>query len=161
MRSLSAIETVCVIAVAGSVLAATVPAFVRNLRASRLSEPVEALNKMALHATLHAVGRPARLAYPASVALTPAKVPAGQRVVDPPGAWDHPTWRMLDFRMLEPHNFAYEFESTAARNSATFVARAHGDLDGDGVTSTFELGGESRDSDEPRVGELRVYREVE
>lgn len=161
MRSLSAIETVCVIAVAGSVLAATVPAFVRNLRASRLSEPVEALNKIALHATLYAVGRPTQLAYPPSVPLTPAKVPAGQRVVDPPGTWDHPTWRVLDFRMLEPHGFAYEFQSNSAKNGASFVARAHGDLDGDGVTSTFELEGESRDSDEPKVGELRVYREVE
>lgn len=161
MRNLSALETVTVIAVAGSVLAATVPAFVRDLRASRLSEPAEALNRIALHATSYAVGRPVRVAYPASVGLTPAKVPAGQRVVDAPGTWDHATWRRLDFRMNEPHGFSYQFESRNARGTSTFAARAYGDLDGDGVTSTFELMGESRDGEEPRILELRVYREVE
>jgi type II secretory pathway pseudopilin PulG len=161
VRSLSAIETMAVVAVAGSVLAATVPAFVRNLRASRLSEPVEALHQIALHATLYAVGHPTSMAYPASVGQTPARVPAGQRVTDPPGTWDHPTWRRLDFRMLEPHGFAYEFESQNAASAASFSVRAHGDLDGDGVTSTFEMTGDSRESEEPRIGELRVYREVE
>jgi hypothetical protein len=161
VRSLSAVETVTIVAVVGSVLSATIPAFVANLRASRLSEPVEALNQIALHATLYAIGRPVRVAYPASVNLTPAKVPAGQRVVDPPGTWEHPTWRRLDFRILGPHGFSYEFESQLAPNLASFSVRAHGDLDGDGVTSTFEITGDSRASEEPRVGELRVYREVE
>jgi len=150
-----------IVAVAGSVLASTVPAFISNLRASRLAEPVEALNHIAMRATQRAVGLPASMAYPASVALTPAKVPAGQRVVDPPGTWDHPTWRRLDFRMSEPHGFSYEFESHLSASGSSFAVRAHGDLDGDGVTSTFEVMGESRDSEEPRIGELRVYREVE
>lgn len=161
MRSFSAVETVAIVATAGAVLAATVPAFVSNLRASRLSEPVDALNQIARNATLYAIGRPARLAYPASVGLTPSRVPAGQRVTDPPGTWEHPTWRRLDFRKTGPHRFAYEFQSQYAGNVATFTARAHGDLDGDGVTSTFEMTGTSRDSDEPHIGELRVHREVE
>lgn len=63
--------------------------------------------------------------------------------------------------MTEPHGFSYEFESTNAPGHSTFATRAHGDLDGDGVTSTFELMGESRDNELPRVLELRVYREVE
>ncbi len=161
MRSLSAVETVTIIAVAGAVIAASVPAFVTNLRASRLAEPVEALNQIALQATLYAVGRPTSLAYPASVGLTPARVPAGQRVVDPPGTWDHPTWRRLDFHVQGPHCFAYEFESSLRAGSSSFSVRAHGDLDGDGVLSTFEMSGDSRESEEPRIGELRVYREVE
>jgi|WetSurMetagenome_2_1015567.scaffolds.fasta_scaffold936835_1 hypothetical protein len=161
VRSLSAVETVAVIAVAGSVLAVTVPSFVSNLHASRLAEPVEALNQIAQHATLYAVVHPTALAYPGSVGQTPARVPAGQRVVDPTGTWDHPTWRRLDFRLSGPHGFSYEFESQLAAAVSTFSARAHGDLDGDGVTSTFEITGESRATDEPKVFELRVYREVE
>lgn len=161
VRSLSAVETVAIIATVGSVVAVTVPAFVSNLRASRLSEPVEALSMIARNATLYAVGRPARLAYPDSVGLTPARVPAGQRVTDAPGTWDHHTWRRLDFRMNGPHGFCYEFESHKAGNASAFSVRAHGDLDGDGVTSTFEITGASRDSEEPTIGELRVHREVE
>ena len=161
MRSLSAVETVTVIAVAGSVLAATIPAFVTNLHASRLAEPVEALNQIAQRATMHAVGRPAAMAYPGTVALTPSRVPAGQRVVDPSGTWDHPTWRRLDFHLPGPHYFAYEFETRVVPGGSAFSVRAHGDLDGDGVYSTFEISGESRAGDEPKIGELRVYREVE
>jgi hypothetical protein len=63
--------------------------------------------------------------------------------------------------MLGPHGFSYEFESHHAANGATFSARAYGDLDGDGVTSIFEMTGESRESEEPRIGELWVHREVE
>jgi hypothetical protein len=161
VRSLSAVETVAVIAVIGSVVAATVPAFVSNLRASHLAEPVDALNQLSTHAALYAVGRPVDLAFPATVGLTPSQVPAGHRMVDPPGTWDHPTWRRLDFRMNGPHGFAYEFESQNTAAVANFVVRAHGDLDGDGVTSTFEISGDSRASELPRVGELRVVREVE
>jgi hypothetical protein len=161
VRSLSAVETVTIVAVAGSVLAVSVPAFVTNLRASRLAEPIEAVNKIALQATLYAVGRPVPVAYPTSVGLTPAHVPAGQRIEDAPGTWDHPTWRQLDFRVQGPHCFAYEFESNLRSGTSSFAVRAHGDLDGDGVLSTFEMSGDSRESEEPRVGELRVYREVE
>lgn len=161
MRQLSALETVAIIAVAGSVLASTLPAFITNLRASRLAEPVDGLAHLAAKATAFAVGRPIELAYPASVALTPARVPTGQRVTDPAGTWAHPTWRRLDFDFADPHSFSFEFSSVLAANVSTFVVRAHGDLDGDGVTSTFEITGESKEGFEPTLGSLRVHREVE
>jgi hypothetical protein len=161
VRQLSTLETVAIISVVGSVLAATIPSFVTNLRASRLSEPVDGLSHLAARATAFAVGRPVEQAYPLNVGLTPARVPTGQRLVDPVGTWDHPTWRRLDFAFAEPHGFSFEFESHLAQDRSTFVVRAHGDLDGDGVTSDFEMTGESRPSEEPTLGPLRVYREVE
>ena len=161
MRQLSALETVAIFSVAGSVLAATIPAFVSNLRASRLSEPVDSIAHIAARATSYAVGRPVELAYPASVALTPAHVPSGQRVVDPATTWDNPTWRRLDFAITDPHGFSFEFISQLGKDVSTFVVRAHGDLDGDGVTSTFEMAGESRATDEPKLLPLRMEREVE
>jgi hypothetical protein len=36
------------------------------------------------------------------------------------------------------HSFAFAFDRP---DEATFVAHAHGDLDGDGTTSTFEIRG--------------------
>lgn len=39
--------------------------------------------------------------------------------------------------MRTPQYFQYDYEATPT----SFVARAHGDLDGDGVFSTFEVTG--------------------
>ncbi|MBN1605749.1 MAG: hypothetical protein JW940_03910 [Polyangiaceae bacterium] len=161
MRPLTPVETAVAIALGGSLCAVTVPAFVRNLHASRLAEPIDGLNRIATRATALAAGRPAEIAYPETVGLTPANVPQGKRVLDPPGTWDEPTWRRLDFELSVPHAFSFSFESHKAKGEATFRATAHGDLDGDGVLSTFALGGQSRDGSEPTVTPLEVTREVE
>lgn len=47
----------------------------------------------------------------------------------------------LRFEMPSPQYFQYEYVATAT----SFVVRAHGDLNGDGVFSTFELRGEVKD----------------
>jgi type IV pilus assembly protein PilA len=44
----------------------------------------------------------------------------------------------LKFEMNSPQYYQYEYEATATG----FVARAHGDLNGDGVFSTFEIKGQ-------------------
>ncbi len=161
VRPLAPLQIVAVISVLGSVLAVMVPTFVRNVHASRLSEPVEGLNRLAARATALAAGRPTELAYPLSVALTPSRVPAGQRELDRPGTWDQPTWQMLDFRFTEPHAFAFSFDSQNGLERSSFVARAHGDLDGDGNLSTFSLGGSLERGRAPLIGHLEVTREVE
>ena len=64
-------------------------------------------------------------------------------VVAHPGTWDSPTWTALGFRASPegtPHAVAFAFEAQGPTR-ATFVAQAHGDLDGNGVTSTFEIRG--------------------
>ena len=81
--------------------------------------------------------------------------------VDPPGTWDHPTWRSLDFAWTVPHSFSFAFESHSSEGLAVFRARAHGDLDGDGLHSTFEISGESRDGAQPVVFPMQMHREIE
>jgi hypothetical protein len=71
---------------------------------------------------------------PHSAPRTPAQVPRGRAVVDPPGTWDLDAWRDLQFSISEPHRYSYEFIVEGLR----YTARAVGDLDGDGVYSTFE-----------------------
>lgn len=44
----------------------------------------------------------------------------------------------LKLSLATPQYYQYSYEATAT----SFVARAHGDLDGDGIVSTFELRGE-------------------
>jgi hypothetical protein len=78
--------------------------------------------------------------------------PRGTRQVDPPGTWDAATWRALTFLPAAegvPHAYAFSFESAAS--GTAFVAQARGDLDGDGILSTFEIRGQARPGEKPSV----------
>lgn len=174
MRSFSALELAAVFAVGGSLLAVAVPAFLRNLSASKLTEPIEGLDRMVVSAVAYAAQHPQEISFPPSSPLTPAEVPRGVRVVDPPEIWRHLTWRSLRFAYCfdvegaaptcVPHAFSFKFESE--RDPATqvmrFTASAHGDLDGDGMVSTFEVRGERAPGKDARVlPGMFIDREVE
>jgi hypothetical protein len=160
----SAAELAAIVAVGGSVLVVAVPAFVQNLSASKLSEPVDGLDRMVVNAVAYANGRPQSISFPPSAPLTPSEVPRGAPAEDPPNAWDHLTWKSLSFAFDAPHSFAFKFDSALDANTGVmrFVATAHGDLDGDGVLSTFEVRGERIPGQEARVlPGMFVDREVE
>jgi hypothetical protein len=161
MRSLTPLETAIAVALAGSVLASAAPPFLRNLHASRLSEPIDGLGRIAARASVLAADAPRTAAYPESAPLTPEKVPQGEAMADPPGTWNHATWRRLGFEWLVPHYYSFAFESRNGPGRAVFHARAHGDLDGDGVLSTFAISGEAREGSEPTTSALDVHREIE
>ncbi|MDF3072049.1 MAG: hypothetical protein K0R38_7650 [Polyangiaceae bacterium] len=161
MRSLTPVEAALAFAIGGSVLAVFLPPFIRNLHASRLTEPLAGLERISARAAALADAAPALQAYPPSVALTPAQVPRGELVVDPPGTWAHPTWRLLDFSLEAPHAFSFEFVSNNSAQGSTYTATAHGDLDGDGVQSTFQVSGVTRPGNSPETSPLEVMREVE
>ena len=184
MRSFSALELAAAFAVGGSVLAVAVPAFLRNLSASKLTEPIEGLDRMVTHAVAYAAVHPQELSFPPSAPLTPAEVPRGVRVVDPPDAWQHLTWLALDFGFDPcarkpprgdvqapgrpscgvPHAFSFKFDSALdpATQVMRFTATAHGDLDGDGMVSTFEVRGERVPGQPARVlPGMFIDREVE
>ena len=72
-----------------------------------------------------------------SAPLTPAAIPRGAIAVDPPGTWDHPTWQALGIAYEEPHWYSYRVDVDPDPATAIRVV-AMGDLDGDGVVSTFE-----------------------
>ncbi len=82
--------------------------------------------------------RPKR--FPESTAVTPARKCCEQsrdgrcRGTD----WDTATWRALGFEITGPHRFRFQFLSSGLGTKARFTARAHGDLDCDGLESTFE-----------------------
>lgn len=148
-------------AIGGSVLAVGVPAFVRNLHASRLVEATDGLAHLAARAQAYAEGQPASTAYPDDAELTPKEVPRGEPVLDPPGTWSHATWRALEFGFSEPHWYSFEFDSNNRLGVARFTARARGDLDGDGQHSELSLSGEARDGAASVTYPLEMKREVE
>jgi hypothetical protein len=164
MRSFSTLELAAAFAVGGSLLAVAVPAFFRNLSASKLSEPIDGLDRMVTSSVAYAAAHPQEISFPPSAPLTPAQVPRGLRALDPPDAWEHLTWRSLDFRFTEPHAFSFKFDSELdpATQAMRFTATAHGDLDGDGTVSTFEVRGERLPGQPARVlPGMFINREVE
>ncbi len=162
--ALTLLRVAAIAGVGGSLLAVAVPAFVTNLSASKWSEPMDALARISRGALAHAAAHPHELAFPPSVGRTPEAIPRGERVTDPPEAWAHLTWRALDFAMVEPHAYAYQYDSALdpATQRFRFAATASGDLDGDGNASTFQVQGEAP-PDGPAVifPGLLVDREVE
>ncbi len=163
-RALTIVQLAAIFGVSGSVLAVAIPAFVRNLSASKLSEPIDGLDRIVTNAVAYAQVHPHEISFPPSAPLTPAQVPRGTRTTDPPEAWEHLTWKCLDFSFLEPHAFAFQFDSglEEATQTMRFSAKAHGDLDGDGMSSTFEVKGERLLGQSPRVlPGMFVDREVE
>jgi len=163
MRSLSPVEAALCVAVVGSVLAVGAPAFVRNLHASRLVEPIDGLKEIAAAAALLAQTRsPATApAYPPSVSQTPRTVPGSRPVQDPPGTWDQPTWVQLGFGYTRPHSYAFEFESEVRGRRSRYRAVARGDLDGDGNLSEFSVKGEVGDGQAAVTFPLEMQREIE
>jgi type II secretory pathway pseudopilin PulG len=141
MRAFTPLEAAVGVALVGSVLAVAVPTFVRNMSSSRLTEATNGLHRIGEHAIAGAAGKSCANAFPGPAPLTPESVPRGKPAVDAePDPWQHPTWRALDFRASPPgvaHSFSFQLD----RTGDAFVAHAHGDLDGDGTTSTFEIRG--------------------
>jgi hypothetical protein len=164
-RRIAPVELAIAFALGGSLLAIAVPTFLREVHTSRLVEPIDGLDRLGASAVAYARARAvvpapptaalrAAQAFPPGAPMTPSAPPRGTCEVDPPGAWDGPTWSALAFRPVPagtPHCFAFAFDNTSAPGEqparAAFRAHAHGDLDGDGMPSTFEVTGRSVDGD--------------
>jgi hypothetical protein len=163
-RGVTPLEAAVAFAIGGSLLAVAVPAFVRELHASRFAEPVNGLERLSAAALAYANDRPPSDAFPPSAPLTPPSPPRGTLLADPAGAWEHPSWQALGFRAVkdgETHAFAFGFDSARAPGRATFVAHAHADLNGNGVTSTFEMRGHDSVDERGPVLEPGMYIERE
>lgn len=156
------VEIMVSVSVALTLLAITVPPFLRMIHRARTVEAVDRLADLyrgsvayytGTRATESLVPVVAPRQFPASVALAPATVPAGVRTLDPEGTWRSATWQALGFALREPHYYSYQYDSEGLGSSAAFTARALGDLDGNGSRSTFERTGHATDQLEIQGGE--------
>ena len=161
MRGLSTLEGGALFAVLGTLIAVGLPAFVRNFEASRLAEPLDGLNKLSTRSIAVALSLPPERAFPVSAPLTPEEVPKGKRALAEGESWQHPTWRRLGFTFERAHSFAFRYDSSMENGEAVFRATAHGDLDGDGLLSTFAIEGRYRAGEDPRLLPIEINREMD
>lgn len=138
------------VAVAGILSAVAIPAFMDYTKRAKRPEAALQLNK---------IGKNAKRVYAetsrfpeGSAPLTPAQPCCGQpnnHCAAVPALYAaNPTWRALDFEVDEPTLFQYSYSASA--DGQSFVAKAVGDLDCDGVFITYELTG-SADGGMPSV----------
>jgi hypothetical protein len=153
LEGLTIVEAAILVCIAGSVLAVFVPTFVSHLRTSKIAEASEQLGELhARAASYHAAvqrpaeGRRAVRCLPPAAGPAPAGPSEDPVTVDFAGAQTpgHATWRALAFQPQDPIRYRYTFvpsvegcDLDAARRTST-IFRAEGDLDADGVLSTFE-----------------------
>jgi hypothetical protein len=161
MRSLSPIEAAALVSLAGCVLAVVVPTFARNVHASYVSEATRGVGDIAARVAMRLEEAQSLDALPEPAPLTPAQVPRGVRVTDPPGTWSHPTWKALDFAIERAHAYSFAFESERGEGSGKFRALAHGDLDGDAVQSTLSIEGNFSPPGAVKLSPLDVQNEIE
>jgi type IV pilus assembly protein PilA len=83
-----------------------------------------------------------RALCPTSAAI-PVTPPAAQKYQSAPADWNgDPGWRCLMFHLEMPQYFSYKFTAlNTSAAAASYVASANGDLNGDGVPSTFSVEG--------------------
>lgn len=162
-RGVTAVEAAILFSLTASVLVVAIPAFLRDLHGSRFVEPVDGLARIGTAAVANAQGKAPAQAFPATAPLTPLAPPRGKPQADDPALWEYPTWKELGFKPVAdgaPHSYAFAFDSANGATDAQFLAHAHGDLDGDGTPSTFEVRGRQSATEGARL-EPGMYVEAE
>ena len=100
--------------------------------------------------------------FPRSVPMTPPTIPCGEAVQPSQEWWSDGTWESLNFAVSDPQYYSYQYDSSGSRIGSTFTASAFGDLDCDGVISTFVRVGEVLEGNEIRGGAgLYMHNELE
>jgi type IV pilus assembly protein PilA len=168
------VELMVVVVVLGVLAAVAIPAFITYIRRAKTSEASDKVSLLTRNSVAYyidantAVGRgvsgtAVTLMFPVDEPETPTASccdNADLRCVTPPDDWDAPTWMALQFAVTDPHYYRYAYDSSGAGPGSLFTARAVGDLDCDGIFSTFERAGISLTSGTV-FSSRGVYRHLE
>ena len=154
-RAFTAIELMNFLALAAVLSAIGMYALARFVRHAKTIEAISSVNALAggaaesfnaSDATQPAGAAPAAVHamrhFPPS-----ARVPVpseqsdvrGHRYQSNPADWSASPWRELRFSIVQPQCYRYSFEAEGAGATAKALVKAEGDLDGDGVRSTYSL----------------------
>ena len=134
----------------GVMAAIAIPAFMKYTRRAKTSEATMNIRKMfdssvsyfeREHASRLGVIHPRQ--FPDSAALSPGEHfcgadSIGDKWVPKKTYWVDPTWQALNFALSDPHYYSYQYVSRGTNTASMFTTRAVGDLNCNGVLSTFE-----------------------
>lgn len=128
--------------------AVAIPAFVKYTKRAKSAEALENVERIRRAVEYYyetprvdASGNVLPCAFPPATELTPPGSPCDEPDKRYPGdaaAWSAPGWKAADFALTEPHRYRYRIETTGTGKDARATVTAVGDLDCDGVWSTFE-----------------------
>ncbi len=170
---MSLIEAALLLCLMGIVLAVFVPTFLRRVRINKITEASELLREMsdrtaAYYATSWNTGK--RYCLPPSAGPTPAAPTVDSVDVDffADEQAGHTTWEALGFQPGRPVRYSYSYAPSQdgcdliGSDDLGWVSfRAEGDLDGDGVRSTFERRATLQADAMKPADTLRVHQRIE
>lgn len=149
----------------GILASVAVPAFIKYQRRAKTTEAIDQLDKIVKGSVVYystprvdTSGNRVPAQFPPSVPATPAPGTCCGSLGGPDAdgddrcdvnaaAWANDTWFALHFHMSDQHHYTYEYKSSGTGENATFEAIAYGDLDCDGVKSTFARTGKGKKSE--------------
>ena len=85
---------------------------------------------------------------------------AGWKCPPDTSLWTDDSWQSLKFGVADPGYYSYTYLSTGTEGASQFSATANGDLDCDGVYSTFEMVG-SVQTDGTVTGQAGFFKDKE
>lgn len=101
----------------------------------------------------------------ANATKTPSATPKAEKLKVTSGAatgWNQIGWQCLKFSINEPQFYAYTYsENSSTGTAAQYTALANGDLDGNGIESTFELKGAGSPTGDAQRLSLKITNEDE
>jgi prepilin-type N-terminal cleavage/methylation domain-containing protein len=165
----SLIELMVVVVIILVLAAVAIPSFMKYLTNAKTAEARIQIEKITMGARAYYLdsfasksgGSIIERQFPATVGMTPAVTccaEKGRKCLPNAAIWDNPSWVALSYSMDDAHNYRYEFISSGTSTASAFTARAKGDLDCDGLESTFEMYGTIGAGGEPEssAGLVRI-----
>jgi type II secretory pathway pseudopilin PulG len=149
------IELMIVVAIIGILASVAIPAFLQNARKAKTSEAAINIRRIYSNSRTYILDTYTTRGtitsippqFPEAQPLTPAAsccTFAGKKCPPSTTDWSTASWQALTFSVDDPHYYLYGYDSTGSASpgpGSNFTASAHGDLDCDGIYSTFEMFG--------------------